>query len=359
MSWKASLTTLLLVLFPVATLQAQLFVPDLPGGSTYHLAFLTDSTTGALKEFNAEYDAFVQADVASNALLSEIEWASLSTTIHLDAVSHLTLNGPIYRLDGVLIADNERDLFDGSIKAPLNLTPKGTTKDEFVWTGSGSNGRTVGCSAPGQASWECYLGNPDPQSDIKAGRSSATNGGWLNTEERRWTQMYPMYAFSMELTVPDSPSIPGDFNDDGQVNVADIDLLSAAIRSSSNDSKFDLNESGGVDMADADVLIVDILDTYYGDANLDGEFSSSDFVFTFVFGEYEDAVLGNSTWSEGDWNMDGDFNTGDLVFTFQAGGFEQGPRAAVSAVPEPATCLSFALGIGLISFGKIRRRQSV
>jgi hypothetical protein len=52
----------------------------------------------------------------------------------------------------------------------------------------------------------------------------------------------------------------------------------------------------------------------------------------FGAGEYEDDIPGNSTWPTGDWNADGDFTSSDLVFAFQDGGYEQGPRAAV--VPE-------------------------
>jgi hypothetical protein len=48
--------------------------------------------------------------------------------------------------------------------------------------------------------------------------------------------------------------------------------------------------------------------------------------------------------SEGDFNGDQRFGSGDLVTAFQDGGYEKGPRAAVSAVPEPA-------GIVLLLFG--------
>jgi hypothetical protein len=360
MTWKASFAALFLTVAPFQFqfVYAQLFVPDLPAGSTYHLAFLTDGTTNGIQEFNEDYDAFVTSEIASDPLLSELEWKTLTTTIHRDAATHLVLRGPIYRLDGVLIADDERDLFDGTIDAPLNRTPSGATKNIKVWTGSGSNGRSIGCRSPGQASWECALGSPDPDSDIWAGDSSATNGAWISSGEERWTREFGLYAFSEELTVPDPPTVPGDFNEDGVINVADIDLLAEAIRGGSTDPKFDLNSSGAADMGDADILIIDLLNTYYGDANLDGEFNSADFVFTFIFGEYEDDIDGNSTWGEGDWNMDGDFNTSDLVFTFSKGGFEEGPRSAVSAVPEPASCVSFLCGIvSLLGFRTLRRRS--
>ena len=41
----------------------------------------------------------------------------------------------------------------------------------------------------------------------------------------------------------------------------------------------------------------------------------------FQAGEYEDNLVGNSTWAEGDWNGDGEFDSADLVLAFQDNGF--------------------------------------
>ena len=76
---------------------------------------------------------------------------------------------------------------------------------------------------------------------------------------------------------------------------------------------------------------------------MDGEFNSRDLVLIFQAGEFEDEVIGNSTWATGDWDGNGDFNSGDFVVAFQAGGYEAGQRTAL-AVPEPgmvATVLFF------------------
>ncbi len=61
-----------------------------------------------------------------------------------------------------------------------------------------------------------------------------------------------------------------------------------------------------------------------GDSNGDGVFDSSDLVSVFQAGEYEDPIVGNSTFEEGDWNGDGDFNSSDLVFVFQLGSYVAG-----------------------------------
>ena len=77
--------------------------------------------------------------------------------------------------------------------------------------------------------------------------------------------------------------------------------------------------------------------TYFGDADLDGDFDSNDFVAVFAAGQYEDVLVGNSTWATGDWNGDAEFGSGDMVFAFQFGGYELGPRAAAAVVPEPGS----------------------
>ena len=87
--------------------------------------------------------------------------------------------------------------------------------------------------------------------------------------------------------------------------------------------------------------------TWFGDANLDGEFNSSDFVAVFEAGEFEDSIANNSTWETGDWNFDGEFNSSDFVTAFQDGGYEKGPLQ-VANVPEPTaimTLLGAAIGL--------------
>jgi hypothetical protein len=56
----------------------------------------------------------------------------------------------------------------------------------------------------------------------------------------------------------------------------------------------------------------ELTQTWIGDANLDGEFNSSDLLHVFQTGQYEDVENGNSNWSTGDWNTDGDFASADL-----------------------------------------------
>lgn len=135
----------------------------------------------------------------------------------------------------------------------------------------------------------------------------------------------------------------GDFDRSGHFNVADIDLLSFAVRNETELHNSDLNKDGSVDQSDRQYWLHDLAHTYFGDANLDGEFNSTDFVVVFDAGEYEDGIEVNSTWATGDWNGDGEFDSGDFISAFQDGGYETGPRVEVANVPEVNSTWFFLL----------------
>jgi hypothetical protein len=106
-----------------------------------------------------------------------------------------------------------------------------------------------------------------------------------------------------------------------------------------------------VNEADVKVWIKDLFESWVGDADLDGEFNSSDLVQMLTSGTYESG--GDSVWSTGDFNGDGRTNSTDLVAALTDGGYELGPRAAVAAVPEPSSLLPFTLALlGLLAIRK-------
>jgi hypothetical protein len=142
---------------------------------------------------------------------------------------------------------------------------------------------------------------------------------------------------------------------DGELTVADIDLLNMAIRDGATDPIFDVSGDGNVGADDRKHWVEVLKSTYFGDSNLDGEFNTSDFVFVFTAGEYEDTIDGNSTWADGDWSGDGDFNSSDFVLAFQGDGYEKGPRTLANAVPEPSAIAIYALGVAAL-FGGRRRK---
>jgi hypothetical protein len=157
------------------------------------------------------------------------------------------------------------------------------------------------------------------------------------------------FAFRLDF-FSSTPIVAGDYDGDGLLTAADIDILSAAVRDNNQDPKFDLNDDGSVDQGDRAVWVEELKNTYFGDADLDGEFNSSDMVQVFVQGKYE--TLEAAGWEAGDWNGNNLFDSSDMVVAFVGGGYEKGPKpnAAVSAVPEPGAIVLLAIGVwGLFS----------
>ncbi len=153
--------------------------------------------------------------------------------------------------------------------------------------------------------------------------------------------------------------LPGDFNQNGIIDGDDMDRLSDEVRASTHDGVFDLNDDSLVDEVDRVIWVQDktIANTYFGDSNLDGEFSSGDLVAVFVTGEYEDERANNSIWATGDWDGNREFDSSDFVIAFAAGGYELGPRVAAQAIPEPSA-LTMLLWAG-VSLLTLRVRKGV
>lgn len=141
----------------------------------------------------------------------------------------------------------------------------------------------------------------------------------------------------------------GDFDGSGAIDLADVNLLNGKIAAGDNDANFDLTGDGDVNTVDLVNWVKDIRMTWFGDANLDGEFNSGDLVAVFGAGKYD--VDADAGWNEGDWNGDLRFDSGDLVAAFSDGGFEVGPVGS-QAVPEPSAIALLLIGMGVA----IRRR---
>src|SRR5690606_35368910 len=89
---------------------------------------------------------------------------------------------------------------------------------------------------------------------------------------------------------------------------------------------FDLNGDALVNEGDVRVWIRDLFNSWVGDANLDGQFNSSDLVDVLASGTYETNLP--SVWTTGDFTGDGRTTSSDLVAALADGGYEMGPRAA-------------------------------
>ena len=157
--------------------------------------------------------------------------------------------------------------------------------------------------------------------------------------QRRATHTYGNAAGSWIAALPtpgfyEASTLRGDFNGDGVVNEVDINLLFVQLRSENPDLSYDLTNDGLVDEADRDEMIFNILDSTYGDSDLNGLFNTADLVLVLQAGQYEDGIAGNSLWETGDWDGDGEFGTGDIVLALQTGDYETGAARVTNALPD-------------------------
>jgi len=171
--------------------------------------------------------------------------------------------------------------------------------------------------------------------------------------------------YSVSIRVHASHQRQGDINGDGLLSVLDIDQMAAWLQQGLTDRVFDLNGDLQVNAADHQFLADRLMNLYFGDSNLDGQFDSADLIQVFVFGTYEDQIPLNSHWQSGDWSGDLEFSSSDLILAFQQAGYEQGvrpPRGAelARAVPEPAGLSLLAASVVLCGILAGRRsRQNV
>jgi hypothetical protein len=150
-----------------------------------------------------------------------------------------------------------------------------------------------------------------------------------------------------------SDAILGDFNGNGALDQPDIDDLTGQSAAGTNNPAYDLNSDALVNDQDVRSWVRDLYGSWIGDADLNGQFNSTDLVSVLAAGKYEVDVA--SVWSEGDFNGDGRTDSGDLVAALADGGYEQGPRAAVAAVPEPTSGAALLLSAALL--WALRRRR--
>mgnify|MGYP003672668138 CR=1 FL=1 len=120
-------------------------------GDQYRIAFLTTTTRNASSSDIAVYNAFVTAEANSVAELSALNttWTAIASTATVDARDNTDTNPAsagvgIYLLNDTKLADNNADLWDGTIRTALGVQSDGFgIVGTTVWTGTASDG-TVG-----------------------------------------------------------------------------------------------------------------------------------------------------------------------------------------------------------------------
>jgi hypothetical protein len=121
-------------------------------------------------------------------------------------------------------------------------------------------------------------------------------------------------------------NVLGDLTGDQVVSANDINVLFDAVHADSTVSYLDLDGSNSVDEADVTFLVMSVLGTNFGDANLDGHVDGSDFNAW-----NQNRLQGcNKSWPDGDFTGDGVTDGSDFNLWY-ANRFAGNPAPAAAA----------------------------
>ncbi|GBF56010.1 hypothetical protein N0824_03896 [Microcystis sp. 0824] len=179
---------------------------DLAPGAQYRLVFVTAGTRDATSTDINDYNTFVTNQVTGSALANALSGAGLTTTwkaIGSTSATSAKVNTgtdgsqpdvPIYLIDGNRVANNNNDLWDGSILTPINRTQLDTITQPVVWTGTDTSGIPAFCA----------LGSGSGAT----GDAGSTGEAWLysdpcvDADDDGDKPLYSLYAMSSVLTKP-------------------------------------------------------------------------------------------------------------------------------------------------------------
>jgi hypothetical protein len=171
--------------------------------------------------------------------------------------------------------------------------------------------------------------------------------GDLATGNFEWV-VFDQTQNTLGLT-PLYPNAPGDYNGDGSLTCADVNMLIAAKISGQSTGFFDLNGDDVVNQTDLNLWITDLKDTLPGDANFDRVVDGTDFGIW-----NSNKFTHTADWCRGDFNGDGAVDGSDYG-VWNTNKFRTAPDR--SLVPEPTGAL-WGICMAVIAKAQSSRRYS-
>jgi|GEM_PF-2348654 len=145
------------------------------------------------------------------------------------------------------------------------------------------------------------------------------------------------------------PSVRWDINQDSVLDAKDIDLLTDTIAGGVQHAFLDLTRDKAVDAQDRQLLIEELANSFFGDANLDGRVDFADFlVLSANFAE-------PGGWADGNFDGVGNVEFPDFLLLSKSFG---SATPGVHAVPEPErTDIAAIIFLTLVA-GRLRRGRN-
>ena len=206
----------LATLVTASAAQAALVVvpPGLNPGYQYRLVFITDGARDATSSNINDYNTFVTNQVTGSALatqlttagfnLGTITWKAIGSTFATSAKVNTGTDGsqpdvPIYLIDGNKVANNNADLWDGSIQTYIDRTQIDIQVSSSVWTGTQADGSTSFLPLGNAIGFPPGSGFP-PVAAL--GNTVSLSTAWINGFASGPTNEFSLYGMSSVLTVP-------------------------------------------------------------------------------------------------------------------------------------------------------------
>jgi hypothetical protein len=207
-TYTSGLLLAVLMTFIVANAQASIItIPaGLEVGDQYRLVFITLQQTTALSADINIYNDFVTTQANSSSQLSALgtTWRAIASTSSVSAKVNTSTEDsgagvdgvPIFRLDGLIVATDYDDLWDGAIENALFVAQDGTVLDTCcgTWTGTDIFGEAV----PGNALGDGAL--------VADGAPNGVGNNWIQTSPFTASELQFLYGISDVLTVKVVPT---------------------------------------------------------------------------------------------------------------------------------------------------------